>query len=643
MNQHLIKIGGAFVLLGAIFPAEAGDPTPRGTHDARSSSQFRTSGYAPVRQLTGDVTLDQAIEIAMRQNPAVLAALQEIQRTRGEIIEVRAAALPQITLGGGYEQQDRKLLRGGGEGGGAIPTSPLSGTNLTTPTAIPAVTSSGATSQTQAITPIAPINTSNTGNAAGGGATGGATTTTIPSAGGTPLSTARGLSSNPSRAAEAERATRATGTGAATASGAGQTTASNTSAPSGQQVTSSQLLQNLGTQNGTAGAFGGSDKSWNVTIEVRQLLYSGGQVSAALNIAKFTQDSAYYSLRDTVDTIISTVRTQFYTVLLDRALINVQEESINLLGQQLKDQKNRFDAGTVPRFNVLQAEVAMANQRPLFISAKNNYLLSQLQLAKTLGLDPGPGGKPGFFCVGDLSAPERHVNLSDALMLARARRPFLKVQRQSILIDAEDIKVQFAGYKPQISAHAAYELRNRSISDELGDTVNGWFFGVTGSWAVFDGFATYGRVKQARARLEEAKLNYDDSVHQVDLQVQTAFSNLGQARETILSQQETVKEAAEAVRLAQERLNAGAGTQLDVLNAQVQLTTSRTTELQARTDYKIALAQYDLATGTETVYEEKFKDPLNKVEKGILGRLAESGLPRVPPADEPPRHHGRAD
>src|SRR5207249_762702 len=108
-----------------------------------------------------------------------------------------------------------------------------------------------------------------------------------------------------------------------------------------------------------------------------------------------------------------------------RALIKVQEESVNLLQDQLKDQQNRFEAGTVPRFNVLQAEVQLANQRPQLISARNNYLIAQYQLAKTLNLDPGPQGGTTFDAVGELTVNERQFGLKNALDLAVERRPFL--------------------------------------------------------------------------------------------------------------------------------------------------------------------------------------------------------------------------
>ncbi|MEO8353330.1 MAG: TolC family protein, partial [Chthoniobacteraceae bacterium] len=365
--------------------------------------------------------------------------------------------------------------------------------------------------------------------------------------------------------------------------------------------------------------FQSPDKTWQVSLEVQQIIYSGGQVRAAMNIAKFTEDSSYYQLREIIDQVVATVRIQFYTVLTNRSLITVQEESVRLQQDLLTDQKNRFEAGTVPRFNVLRAEVELANVIPLLIRAKNDYLISELDLAKTLGLDPGPDGQPGFLCVGALTVTPRPLNVVQSLELARARRAFLKVQRQQIKIQAENIKVALAGYKPRITGRAGYLARNSRLTDDIEDTVDGWFFGFTGTWNIFDGFETNGRVKQAKAQLEAARITYLDSVHQVELEVQQAYSNLIAQRETIRSQQKNVEQAKEALRLANERLAAGAGTQLELLDARVALTRAQTTELVARGDYNRSLAEFDRATGTNTAYEEKFKDPLNKLERKVLG------------------------
>ncbi|HEX8295842.1 MAG TPA: TolC family protein, partial [Chthoniobacteraceae bacterium] len=471
-----------------------------------------------VRSLTGKLTLDEAVQIALVRNPDILKQLQEIQRTRGQVIEIRSQALPRVGVTGTFDQQDRRLLESGD--GGAGGTAP-------------------------SVIIIAP------------GQTGTGGTGTTPDFG--DLSDVLGG----------------------------------------------------GSQQG-GGSSGPGDKSYRVALEVKQVLYAGGQVRAAINIARFTEDSTYFQLRDVVDQVVARTRQQFNNILLTRALITVQEESIRLLTDQLKDQQNRFEAGTVPRFNVLRAEVELSNARPELIRSRNNYLVAQLQLAKTLGLAPGPGGNVTFTAVGDLGVAQRSLGLANALEVARERRAFLKVQRQNILIQKEQIKVALAGYKPRLDANAGYELRNSRLTDDLDRTVDGWFYGITGTWNIFDGLETYGRVKQARAQLESARINYDDSVQQVELEVQQAYANLQAARETIKSQQKNVEQALEALRLAGDRLGAGAGTQLDVLDARVALTQARTTELQARADYNNFLADFDRVTATDTVYDESFQDPLSK-------------------------------
>ncbi|MGB8356953.1 MAG: TolC family protein [Chthoniobacteraceae bacterium] len=442
-----------------------------------------------VVQIPANITLDDAITIAVRQNPQILLAIQQIEQTRGQIITVRAEALPLVALSGVYSQVDPRLI------GSSSSSSGNSGSTTTTSSSSTAV---------------------------------------------------------------------------------------------------------------------GADKTWNISVTATQLLYSGGQVGAAIKIAKLTLDSNYFNLRDVIDQTISNVYQQYYTVLLDRELIAVQQESVGLLQSQLNDQKNRFAAGTVPRFNVLQAEVALSNQIPLLINAKNQYVISQTTLAQTLGIDydiwrPDTGKVK---VVGNLDVHYREVNEDQAIAMARARRAFLKVQRQSILIQLQQIKVALAGYQPTLTADGGYKVGSSPFSDKLDDTVNGWFVGVNGNWNIWDSGATYGRVKTARAQLESAKATYDAAVLTVNLQVQQAIANLKEARETIQSQVENVKEALEAVRLAQERLAAGAGVQLDVLNAQVALEQARTNELQSRHDYNVALAQLDYAIGADTQYVDGFEDPL---------------------------------
>ena len=514
MIRSLLPASFAVLLAAHAFAAPPKSAKPSATPVPRTAQPI------PLRSITGNLTLDRAVDIALRQNPQMLTQLQTIEQTRGQVISVRSQALPHLAINGNFDARDRSLIAGN--------SADFSGLN--------------------------------------------------------------------------------------------------------------KIFDALGIEGGNGSSPQPQTKSYQISLDLNQVIYAGGQIRASIAIAKFAEDSAYFQLRDLIDSTIATTRAQFYTVLLTHALIAVQEESIQVLTDQLKDQQNRFEAGTVPRFNVLQAEVALANAQPDLIRARNDYLIAQLELAKILGLDPGPGGAVTFTAVGSLGIPPRPLTLSAALALARERRPFLKVQRLTILSQKEQIKVALAGYKPRLSAGASYLLRSVQASDRLDETVNGWFLGVTGSWSIFDGFETYGNVKQARAQLETARINYEDSVQQVELEVQRSYANLETARATIASQLKNIEQAREALRLASERLAAGAGTQLDVLNARLQLTQAQTTEIRSRADYNSFLAEFDRATAISTSYQEYLKDPLAGSTKlaSQAEKAVSDGAPKAPPAKVTP-------
>jgi len=271
----------------------------------------------------------------------------------------------------------------------------------------------------------------------------------------------------------------------------------------------------------------------------------------------------------------------------------------------------------VPRFNVLQAQVQLANAEPPLIQAKNNLRIALFTLVTTIGLNyPNMQNiEIPFDVVGNLDYHPRKIDSNASIHTALVRNPQLKAQRMNILVAAKQITAAIAGWLPTLNANGGYKMESYNYDSSLSTVVEGWFFGVTGNWAIFDGLATYGNVKSAKATMMNYKVAYDNSVRQVILQVQQAISNIKQASETIDSQKATVEQAVEALRLSRERLDAGAGVQLDVINAQVQLLQAQTAVLNAYYSYIQGLAQYDQALSLNTQYEEYFNDPMNKWEQ----------------------------
>ena len=462
-------------------------------------------------------TLDEAILTALQRNPTLLIAEQEIKRTQGVIIQIRAEILPHINASGIFDWTDPNLI--------------------------------------------------------GARILGGTTTGTNPTPGSTATGAAASLvDSPPSQVRDV----------------AGPALAARSSTPS-----------TINTQT--------SDVSYSINVLGTQLIFNG-TTWPSIRGTFFQRDSAYFAFRNILDQLLATVKTQFYQIVVNRELIKVQEQSVQLLQSQLQDQQNRFEAGTVPRFNVLQAEVAYYNQLPLLITAQNNYRISKLTLAKTLGLDfqPRRGENPLLEVIGEMPYVPRTIALADAIELGKQRRPFLKQARANVLNQRQQLRAATGQWLPTITTTGGGEWISSPTNSSWHDISKGWIAQVQGSLPIWDSGQIYGQVKQQRALLSEAELTYEDDARQVELEVQTAYSNLQQNRELIKSQEKNVGLAEEALRLAKARLDAGAGVQLDVLNAQVQLLTAQSTQLQALFGYNSSLAEFDRATGAQSTYTESF-------------------------------------
>src|SRR5437899_524990 len=406
-----------------------------GGSDTRSASETRSVGKVPT------FTLNQAILTALQRNPALLNAEQEIKRTRGVIIQVRAQVLPQVTARGNFEWTDPHLQ-------GAR----IFGPSTTGTTTTPGTTTGGAASLIEAL---------------------------------------------PSQVREVQTPLAAPSPTPAIISNAKAT-----------------------------------DISYAISVLGRQLIFNG-TTFPEIRGTFFQRDSAYFAFRNILDQLIATVKTQFYQIVVSRELVTVNEQSVHLLESQLKDQQNRFEAGTVPRFNVLQAEVALYNQLPLLITAQNNLRISKLTLAKTLGLyfQPRRGENPPLEVVGEMPYIPRPIKLADAIEMGKERRPFLKQARANVLNQLQQVRATAGQWLPTITTTAGGEWASSPVNSSWHDISKGWLALVQGSVPIWDSGAIAGQVIQQRALFSEAKITYDDDVRQVELEIQQAYSTLQQTQE----------------------------------------------------------------------------------------------------------------
>jgi outer membrane protein TolC len=346
-------------------------------------------------------------------------------------------------------------------------------------------------------------------------------------------------------------------------------------------------------------------QNWNAGVQIVQSIYEGGKMVAALRAASVTKQQALAQYQTVIADTLLGARVAYFDVLLAAQQITVHEASVNLLQKELEDQKRRYDAGTVPKFNVLRAEVAVANERPALIQARNNYRIAKNNLSNLLGYNlPREIWEDVPLNLTDtLDATPYQVDLPAAIQQALARRTELDAVRKTAELQRLNVVNAKAGYKPTVQVFAGYGWYNAQYTQpvELDHDIHGWNAGGQLSWDIFDGMLTHGKVVQARALYEKSMTDVDDKGRQIELEVRTAYSDFIEAREVLDSQQKVQEQADEALREARARAEAGTSTQLDVLDAETSLTQARTTQIQALHDYVVARARLERAIGEDMI------------------------------------------
>jgi outer membrane protein len=341
------------------------------------------------------------------------------------------------------------------------------------------------------------------------------------------------------------------------------------------------------------------NQTWTSQFQVVQTIYQGGQIRSALRSAKLTKAQALLNFQTVIADALLRVRIAYYDVLAAAEQVVVEEASVKLLSEEVDDQSRRYEAGTVPRFNVLQAQVQLANERPKLIRARSTFRVTKNALVNELGarlptevLEDVP-----MKLTDKLDADPYDLELPNGINQAlQMRTELLALEKQQSLA-REAVITANGNYRPTFSLFGGYGAHNSEFTNSLTHVVPGWTGGAEVSWNLFDGLLTQGKIQQANAQLDGAKVNVENEARTIELEVRTDYSDFTEAREVLVSQETVLAEAEESLRLASARSDAGTGTQLDVLSAETQLTQARSTQVQALHDYDVARARLERAIG----------------------------------------------
>lgn len=339
----------------------------------------------------------------------------------------------------------------------------------------------------------------------------------------------------------------------------------------------------------------GSDNAYTMGASLSQPLFSR-KVGVALDIAELYSQYADKALQATEQDVLRGVRKAFYGVLLAKKLADANRQGFDVVKANFENVQSQYRHGTAAEFDLLRAEVQLANTEPLLISAENALVLASYALKNILSIpldqDIAVEGEFVFEAV-----PQ--AMLDEARKTALTTNPtIIGLSLQESLLE-KNIAIVKATYFPSVNLIGSYQWQTQDNTFQFRNYnwANSLNFGVQLSYTLFDGFATSARAQQALVDKEKVHYTLLKAEEGLKIQIQSAELRMAEARKRIEGQEKSLTQAEKAVRIAQTRYKSGVGTQLELLDTQVAMTRTQTNYAQAIYDYLVAKADWQYAIG----------------------------------------------
>jgi outer membrane protein len=345
-----------------------------------------------------------------------------------------------------------------------------------------------------------------------------------------------------------------------------------------------------------------SRNSYSYNVQAGLTLFDGMRNFASVDQSIIDFNAAEESFQRTQQSIVFAIQQYYYNVLRLEQLMRVSESNLERSKGQLDRIREMNTVGSVPQADVYRQQVMVGADELSVIEARNNYKNMLVDLQAVLGLSPQPGftlvsdAVPGSIEPVEIIRFRSGLGEFDVLLKeAVTRRSDFKQAELTLESAEKGVTISQSGHYPNLSAFAQYNWNNLELKDFM--LYDRFIYGLNLSVPIFSNFQVSGAVERSEIQRMDSELSLEQLRRTIATEVMKALNSLETAEKTIDISVKKLQSAKEDQRTAQERYNLGAGTLLDLITANANLTAAETDVVNANFNYLTAQKQMDFQLG----------------------------------------------
>jgi len=322
-----------------------------------------------------------------------------------------------------------------------------------------------------------------------------------------------------------------------------------------------------------------------------QPLLNGFATASRTRQAEQLVSAARETLRLTEQNVLLSAATAYMNLIRDAAILDLQRRNVEVLQEQLRQTRDRFNVGEVTRTDVAQSESRLAASRATMVTAQSNDTTSRSLYRQIIGVEAGALAPASPV---DSLSPK---SLPAGIASARARHPSVTTAMFNVDAAAFQVKIAESSLYPTLNLVGSAQ-QNYGSSSSL-TTLQSFAGSIVGqlSIPVYQGGTEYATIRQAKETLGQRRTDLDAAREQVQQTLTQSWGQLEAAKAQIQATTTQVNAAEIALNGVREEARVGQRTTLDVLNAQQELVNARVSLVIAQRDRVVASYSLLAASG----------------------------------------------
>ena len=343
----------------------------------------------------------------------------------------------------------------------------------------------------------------------------------------------------------------------------------------------------------------GTRNSLTSVVRLRQSLFSSGRVGAALKAARAFRAYAEEGYTLSRQTVSATAQIAFYDVVLAQSMTQVANEALTLASANLEQVRSLRRAGRVSDYDLVRAAAQVSSLVPDSILAEKGLEIARMSLRDVVGMDQSEDVVlNGTFRT---TTSLDYSDLDRVTDVGLSTRSELQQAALEVTIREAAVKAQKSEMRPSLdlvaSAQLAVQSNDQSFSGD--EAQESWVTGLSLSIPLFDGMKNRALVNKAQIDRRKAEIQGEQLRKQVRLEIRQAWFDAREAAQRLEAQEKVLVQAEKGERIARSRYGNGFATQLEVMDAQLLLTRSRSQLYSAQRDLAVALVMLEKAVGID--------------------------------------------